>query len=92
MATFSLGPDPSRTRIPVEMHSACQLTSSMHVNEHACQDHAEWTSREAQRPGPRGATEGISDARAQGEPEATIGIEQINRMLPNSGYNTETGW
>ena len=39
----------SRTRLPVDMQSACQLTSSMHVNQHACQDEAEWTSREAKR-------------------------------------------
>ena len=35
--------------LPVDMQSACQLTSSMHVNQHACQDEAEWTRREAQR-------------------------------------------
>jgi hypothetical protein len=40
-ALFGPARASSRTRLPVEMQGACQLTSSMHVNQHACQDEAE---------------------------------------------------
>lgn len=43
-ALFGPARASSRTRLPVDMQGACQLTFSMHVNQNACQDEAEWTS------------------------------------------------